>query len=252
MRKTLLFFILGFVWLLAVPLLAQEKPGTVAGVFNVKAKAGMRQQFEQANKRHMEWHRQQKDTWAVSVWEIVSGDRVGQYGYGTFNHHWKDFDSHAKFDEADTADYYANVVPYVESVAASFYLYHPEMSRPMEGDAALSSVVEYHLNVGGESDFLMAVRKVHEAIQKSNYPLYYYLFELYNGGEHPTYVLVFPHKNWADFEPPEQTFLAMLEKAYGRDEAESVLKLFNKSVHGLRSQIIAYRPDLSYVPPPAK
>jgi hypothetical protein len=252
MRKTLLFFILGFVWLLAVPLLAQEKPGTVAGVWHVKLKAGMRQQFEQANKRHMEWHRQQKDTWAENVWEIVSGDQVGQYGYGTFNHHWKDFDSHAKFDEADMADYYANVAPYVESEAGGFYLYHPEMSRPMGGDAPLSEVVEYHLNMTGESDFLMAVRKIHEAIQKTNYPVYYHLYELYNGGEHPTYVFVFPHKNWADFEPPEQTFLAMLEKAYGRDEAESVLKLFDKSVHGLRSQIIAYRPDLSYLPPPAK
>jgi hypothetical protein len=236
------------VLLLALPLLAQEKPGTVAGVYFVKLKAGMRQQFEQANKRHMEWHRQQKDTWAVNVWEIVSGEHVGQYGYGVFGHHWKDFDSHAKFDEADMADYSANVAPYVEPEAYVLYLYHPEMSRPMEGDAPLSEVVEYHLNVAGESDFLMAVRKVHEAIQKSNYPVYYHLYELYNGGEHPTYVFVFPHKNMADFEPPEQTFQAMLEKAYGRDEAESVLKLLSKSVHCVRSAIAAMRPDLSYAP----
>jgi hypothetical protein len=40
----------------------------------------------------------------------------------------------------------------------------------------------------------------------------------------------------------------VVEKAYGRDEAESVLKLFDKSVHCVRSQIIADRPDLSYVP----
>jgi hypothetical protein len=249
MRKTQLLFTLAFVLLLALPLLAQEKPGTVAAVFIVKPKAGMRQQFEQANKRHMEWHRQQKDTWAVSVWEIVSGEHVGQYGYGTFGHHWKDFDSHAKFDEADMADYLANVAPYVEPVVASYSIRHPEISRPMEGDAPLAEVVEYHLNMGGESDFLMAVRKVHEAIQKINYPVYYYVNELYNGGEHPTYRFVFPHKNWADFEPPEQTFLAMLEKAYGRDEAQSILKLWDKSVHCVRSQITAYRPDLSYSPP---
>ena len=249
MRKTLLFFILGFVWLLAVPLLAQEKPGTVAGVWHVKLKAGMRQQFEQANKRHMEWHRQQKDTWAVDVWETASGQRVGQYGYGSFGHHWKDLDSHAKFDEADMADYYANVAPYVESMAGGYYLYHPEMSRPMEGAAPLFEVVEYHLNIGGESDFLMALRKVQEAIQKSNYPVNYYTYELFNGGEHPTYVFTFPHKNWADFEPPEQTLRAVLEKAYGREEAESVLKLFDKSVHCVRSEIAASRPDLSYTPP---
>jgi hypothetical protein len=248
MRKTRLFFILGFVCLLALPLLAQEKPGTVAGVWNVTTKAGMRQQFEQANKRHMDWHRQQKDTWTVTVWEIVSGEHIGDYGYGSFGHHWKDLDSHAKFDEADTADYLANVAPYVEAMVGRYYLYHPELSSPMEGEAPLSEIVEYRLNVAGESDFLMAVRKVHEAIQKTNYPVYAYVYELYNGGEHPTYVFVFPHKNWADFEPPEQSFRAMLEKAYGRDEAQSILKLWDKSVRGVRSQIIAYRPDLSYSP----
>jgi hypothetical protein len=249
MRKARFFFILGFVFLLALPLLAQEKPGTVGMVFMVKAKAGMRQQFEQANKRHMDWHRQQKDTWAVDVWEVVSGEHVGQYGYGSFGHHWKDLDSHAKFDEADMADYLANVAQYVEPVVARYYVSHPDLSRPMEGEAPLAEVVEYRLNMAGESDFLMAVRKVHEAIQKGNYPLYYHLYELYNGGEHPTYVFVFLHKNWADFEPPEETFRGMLEKAYGRDEAESILKLFDKSVHGVRSQIIAFRPDLSYSPP---
>jgi len=249
MRKARLFFILGFVFLLALPLLAQEKPGTVGVVFTVKPKAGMYQQFEQANKRHMDWHRQQKDTWAVNVWEIVSGERIGQYEYGSFGHHWKDFDGHAKFEEADTADYLANVGPYVELVAGRYFIHHPELTRPTEGDVPFAEVVEYHLNMGGESDFLMAVRKSHEAIQKSNYPIYYHTYELHNGGEHPTYVLVFPHKNWADLEPPEPTFPAMLEKAYGRDEAESILKLFNKSVHGVRSEIIAFRPDLSYLPP---
>ena len=249
MRRTQFLFTLAFVLLLALPLLAQEKPGTVAGVWHVKLKPGMRQQFEQANKRHMEWHRQQKDTWAVDVWEIASGQRVGQYGYGSFGHHWKDLDSHAKFDEADMADYYANVAPYVESMVGGYYLYHPEMSRPMEGAAPLLEVVEYHLNIGGESDFLMALRKVQEAIQKSNYPVNYYTYELFNGGEHPTYVFTFPHKNWADFEPPEQTLRAVLEKVYGREEAESVLKLFDKSVHCVRSEIAASRPDLSYAPP---
>jgi hypothetical protein len=249
MWKARFFFILGLAGLLALPLLAQEKPGTVAAVFIAKPKAGMRQQFEQANKRHMDWHRQQKDTWAVNVWEIVSGEHVGQYGYGSFGHHWKDFDSHAKFDEADMADYYANVAPYVEPVVARYYVHHPEISRPMESNAPLAEVVEYRLNMGAESDFLLAGRKILEAIQKTNYPVYYEVYELWDGGEHPTYVMVFPHKNWADFEPPEQTFMAMMEKAYGRDEAESILKLFDKSVRGVRSQIIAERPDLSYSPP---
>jgi hypothetical protein len=250
MRKTLLFFILGFVWLLALPLLAQEKPGTVAGVWYIKPKVGMQQQFEQALKRHMDWHRQQKDTWTVKVWQVGTGERTGQYGRGVFGLHWKDLDSRAKFMEADGADYNANVAQYEESEVGAVYLYHPELSRPMPGDVPtpIYSTVWYQLNMDGESDFLLAIRKAHEAIQKANWPVYYEFYELFNGGEHPTYVLTFPHKNWADFEPPEQTFRAVLEKAYGREEAESVLKLFDKSVHCVRSELAVSRPDLSYVP----
>jgi len=248
MRKGRSFFILGLLCLLALPLLAQEKPGNVAGAWYVKPKPGMRQQFEQALKRHMEWHKQQKDTWTINVAEAVTGNRIGQYEIATGGHHWKDFDARAKFDEADMADYSANVAQYVDLVGASFWIYHPELSRPMTGDAPLGEYVEEHLNLDGESDYLLVVRKVHEAIQKSNYPVFYDLYELFNGGEHPTYGFLFPHKTWADFQPPEQTLASVLEKAYGREEADALWKTFFKAVHCVKSEVWTSRPDLSYVP----
>ncbi|MBZ5514180.1 MAG: hypothetical protein LAN62_04915 [Acidobacteriia bacterium] len=254
MWKARFFFTVGLVCLLALPLLAQEKPGNVATATYVKPKPGMRQQFEQANKRHMEWHRQQKDTWTINVWEVISGEHIGQYGYATVGHHWKDFDARAKFDEADMADYMANVAQYVDLESNTYWIHHPDQSRPLPGDAPIQlyEAVRYHLNVDGESDFLLTGRKILEAIQKTNYPVYYEAYELWDGGEHPTYLLIFPHKNWADFEPPEQTFPAMLEKAFGRDEAESLMKLSSKSIHCVHSEVWVARPDLGYVPPAAK
>lgn len=102
--------------------------------------------------------------------------------------------------------------------------------------------------MAGESDYLLVLRKVREAVQKSNYPVYWETYELFNGGEHPTYGIVFPHKTWADFQPPEQTLPAVLEKAYGRDEADALWKTFFKSLHCVKSEVWVSRPDLSYVP----
>jgi hypothetical protein len=248
MWKTRFFLILGLVCLLAWPLLAQEKPGNVAGAWYMKPKPGMRQQFEQALKRHMEWHKQQKDTWTIYVAEAVTGNRVGQYMLAGPGHHWKEFDAREKFDEADTADIVANVAPYADLIGSSIWIYHPELSRPMTGDARFIEFVEEHLNMGSESDYLLVVRKVHEAIQKANWPVYYDIYELFNGGEHPTYGIDFLHKNWADFEPPEQTLRGVLEKAYGREETDALLKTFSKTLHCVKSEVWVSRPDLSYVP----
>ncbi len=249
MWKMRFFFILGFVCLLALPLLAQEKPGNVAGAWYVKPKPGMKPQFEQALKRHMEWHKQLKDTWTIYVEQAVVGDRVGLYEIAVGGHHWKDFDARAKFNEADDADFYAHVAQYVDLVGSRFWIYHPELSRPMSGDAPFGEYVEEHLNMDGESDYLLVVRKVHAAIEKANRPVYYEIYELFDGGEHPTYGVVFPHKNWAEFEPPEQTLRDVLEKAYGRDEAEALLKTFFKTVHCVKSEVWVSRPDLGYSPP---
>jgi len=248
MRKTRLFFILGFVWLLAVSLMAQEKPGNVTGAWYMKPKPGMRQQFEQALKRHMEWHRQQKDTWTIYVAEAMVGKRVGQYVLTGPGHHWKEFDAREKFDEADTADIVANVAPYVDLVGSEIWVYHPELSRPMTGEARFLEYVEVHLNMDGKSDYLLAVRKVHEAIQKANRPVYYDIYELSDGGEHPTFGVVYPHKNWADFEPPEQTLRDVLEKAYGLEEADALRKTWNKTLHCVKSEVWVSRPDLGYTP----
>ena len=42
----------------------------------------MRQQYEEAAKRHMDWLRKNQDTWPIFVFEIVTGARTGQYRTG--------------------------------------------------------------------------------------------------------------------------------------------------------------------------
>lgn len=233
-----------------LPLAAQENRVTVLYSNYVKPKVGMRREYEDAAKRHLEWHRKNKDPWPINVWEIISGERTGQYSYGIGHRHWHDFDTRGSLEEADMADYYATASSFVESIKVTYYIHMPELSRPAPPNPPrpLVEVMRYRVKMDGIAGFLGAARKIHEAIQKSDAPVYYNIYQLYNGGEHPTYAFRFPRKKFAEFEPLDPSVMAILEKAYGREEAESVMKSYSGSIVSVESEIAAARPDMSYKP----
>ena len=63
-------------------------------------------------------------------------------------------------------------------------------------------------------------------------------------------ILVLPRKSWADFEdkPDVKPFREMLKEAFGQAEADSILDRLDHSVEKETSDIVQFRPDLSYLP----
>jgi hypothetical protein len=249
MRRTL-WFLTGS---LAVSAFAfgADAPATVARVFATQVKPGMNAQYEAGRKRHMEWHRKQADAWAWFTWEVETGDRAGTFITGTFGHQWKDFDDwDAKLGKGDTADGALNLVPFTGSQVNGFYTLVPDVSR-LSGATEpppMTELVHYQLKMGSEQEFRNAIKKIHESIAKSTWKVNYEWYELVDGGEHPAFVLAFPMKGFADLAPPDPPFPAMLEKALGQYEAQEVMKSIDRCVKSARSEIIRYRPDLSYAP----
>lgn len=251
MRKSAMLLSAVVVLLLALPALAQEKPGNVGRVFVFQPKPGMAQQYEEGRKRHMDWHRKQNDTWTWETWQVETGEAVGAYLTITFGHNWKDFDEwEAKLGKADAADAAANLSPYIAGESNGLWIYRAEVSRPPEGQgpSKMAEVIHFTVKLDAEAEFNYLMRKFHEAIGKTNWPAHYLWYALANGGEHPHYVLVLPRNSWAEMAPQEVSFGAMLEKAYGRQEAESLLGSLGKSVRREWSETIIHRPDLSYRP----
>ncbi|MFQ5818125.1 MAG: hypothetical protein ACE5H2_09270 [Terriglobia bacterium] len=236
--------------LLARPAVAQEEPGQIARVYHVKPRAGMELQFEEAFKQHIDWHRQQGDTWTWNTWFISTGKRFGQYAVGTFGHRWADFDNPGVDPEADAAHYLANVAPYVQSVTSLFGMVLPNVSRPPEGKgpSPLASLIHIYVKVGAEEKFMHAIGKVSKALEKGNWPGRYLWYALVNGGKHPQFVLVLPRENWASFKEPEKPVGAALEEVYGRQGADSLRMVFRKTIRSEWSEVLEYRPDLSYAP----
>lgn len=242
---TLLCGIVGLA--LALPLVAQEKPANIGRVFVTIPKPG----YEEGRKRHMDWHRKQNDTWTWETWQVETGETAGAFLTITLGHKWKDFDDWAaKYGEGDTADGAKNLSPYVAGGSNAFWVYRADISRPSDSKESpkMLEVIHFMVKSEGMDEFNLAIRRINEAIGKTNWPTHYNWHQLVNGGETPHLVLVLPLNSWADMAGPDVTFDAMLEKGLGRQESAAVLRSLRKSIHREWSEILVYRPDLSYRP----
>ena len=244
--------ILGITLLTAVAGLAQDKPGNIAALEFQTPKNGAVKQYEEGRKQKVEWHKQQKDTQPLYVWEIVSGEHTGTYIVGRLSQHWADFDKPSVPEQADLDEYNKVIGTSVQSLITQYYEFLPKASSP--GDTKptdkYSEIVVYHVRPGKDSDFNSAVVRANEAIQKTKWPVSYLWFTLANGGPAGTYVLVIPHAAWADFEdkPDMKPFRQMLTDAFGAEESDSIIKRLDASVESITSEIDKFRADLSYIP----
>jgi len=252
MKRNKLLSVVGIMLFVAGSLAAQQKPGTLAALEFQKPKNGMVPQYEAGRKQKAAWHKQQNDPQPVLVWETLSGENTGTYLVGRFGQHWADFDKPAIPDEADLAQFQKVVGAYVDSVTARYYNFLPKVSNPPAamGPPKFSEIVVFHVRYGKGSDFRSAIDRIHEASEKTKWPLNYEWYVLVNGGQTGEYVLSLPRNNWADFEdkPDVKPFRDMLKEAFGQAEADSIVDRIDRSVEKETSEIIQYRPDLSYLP----
>jgi len=251
-RNQLLSAVVGIMLFAACSLAAQEKAGTVASIEFQRLKNGTVTQYEAGRKQKAAWHKQQNDPLPLYVWRTLSGDNTGVFIVGRFAQHWPDLDKPAVSDEADEAEFQKLMGAYIESLALRYYEFMPKISNPA-GDMAptkFSEILTFQVRYGKESDFRSAIARVHDASEKTKWPINYEWYELVSGGPTGTFVLVLPHKNWADFadNPNVKPFRDMLKEAFGQSEADSIVDRIDHSVEKESSEIIEFRPDLSYLP----
>lgn len=243
---------LGVVLLGAASVAAQNQPGNLAALEFQTPKNGAVKEYEAGRKQKVEWHKQQKDTQPLYVWETISGDSTGTYIVGHLGQHWADLDKPSVPDAADLETYRRLIGINVQSLATRYYEYMPKVSNPLSSTAPskFSEIITYHVRSDRETEFRSAVARINEAIQKTKTPLNYYWYELVNGGPGDTFVLSIPHANWADFEdnPNVKPFRDMLKDAFNASEADLIIKQLDASVQSSESETIQFRDDLSYIP----
>jgi hypothetical protein len=251
MRKATLVGIAVFVAVAGLGAWGQEKPANVGWVYATSAKPGMVKQLEEGRKRHMDFHRKQNDSWRWDIWEVQTGDATGSYLATSFGHSWQDLDAwEQKMGKADTADGGVNMSPYATGTTASIWQVMGDVSHMGEGTEPprMGEVNHFLLKPGMERDFNDVIKKINDAIVKSNWGAHYTWYSLQDGGEGPHYVLFLNMKGWADLAEQNPSFDVMLEKAVGRHDAESLTHSFDQTIKKEWTETLLYRPDLSYIP----
>jgi hypothetical protein len=228
---------------------AQQAGGEIARIYLNTPKPGAAKAYEAGRKKHMDWHRTQNDAWSWLTWEIVTGDRAGSYYVGTFGHSWKDFDGRDAFEEADSADAAINLDPLTSSSVPMLYRYITKASRPTGGaePGPYSQLTFYYVKLEGVPEFSRAIEKVKDALDKANWPVHAEWYGLVSGGEGPLYVVSVARSSWAEFAPTEKTLDMAVAEATSVAESGALFDAIRKNTSKVYTEILQYRPDLSYV-----
>ena len=168
-----LIFAVGIMLIAAVAGFAQTKPGTLASLEFQKLKPGTAKQYEEGRKAQADWHKQQKDTIPLMVWETRTGDDSGTYMVGRLGQHWADLDVPPAQDKAELEAYEKNVGVYVESLITRIYELLPKDSKPTDSmtPSKFSEIITYVVKPGKGEEFHSAITRATEAIEKTKVDL---------------------------------------------------------------------------------
>lgn len=230
---------------------AQQEPAEVTRVFFVKPKPGMELQFEEAMKKHVDWHRQRNDTWRWDVRFTGTGAHTGEYIIITGGHQWKDFDNPPVPPKEDGEHFFSTVSQFLESWSSSLLVTRRDLTRAAAGAPLppIATVVYFHLKYGQTGKFVDAQRQIREALDKTNAPVRASWLQLSSTGKNATFVLSVPRENWAAFESPGgPSTRDRVEETFGRARADAIYQALDESVSYTEAKVTTARPDLSYIP----
>ena|SRR5437762_907110 len=184
--------------------------------------------FEAGYIRHLDWHRQAKDTWTWYGWTIWAGERQRWLVYGTFGHSAASLDAPVAPAE-DERDNIVNVIRHGAFLGHALFEYLPALSRGT-GEPRPTARLEFttvDLVAGAEESFESAVTAEQSALQSET--LWYRMIA---GGSTPRYIRMIPRA----------TVSAIL---HGRSE-QALPEKVNKLISKTTIEILNLRPAMCY------
>jgi hypothetical protein len=112
---------------------ASTERGPYARIAFLRPHDGKTVDFEAGYIRHLEFHRQAKDTWAWYGWSIWAGERQRWFVYATFGHTAAELD-HPVPPAEDERDNVSNVTPHAQFTGNALDEYLPGLSRGTTND----------------------------------------------------------------------------------------------------------------------
>ncbi len=144
--------------------------------------------FEAGYIRHLDWHRQNKDTWTWYGWTIWAGERQRWLVYATFGHSGEGLD-HPVSPLEDERDNISNVTPHGRFLGHGLYEFLPGLSQGsgVPQPLARAELVTVDLVPGAEQAFEGAL-----GARQASLPGETLWYRMLAGGPAPRYVRLRP------------------------------------------------------------
>jgi hypothetical protein len=209
-------------------LAAEAESGPYARIAILRPHDGDTVDFEAGYVRHLEWHRQAKDSWTWYGWTIWAGERQRWLVYATFGHSAAGLDNPVAPAE-DERDNVSNVTPHAQYLGNALYEYLPGLSRGAgePQPAARLELTTVDLVPGSEKTFETALGARQSTLQGET--LWY---RMVAGGTAPRYIRLRPRSSLA----------AILDDEIGQALPDAVKPLLVRTT----IEILNLRPTLSY------
>ncbi len=245
MKKTLILYLI-----LVGILCAQENPLIVRANY-FEAKPGHNAKLEKVLKDHTDRFHQSADH-AINTWQVIAGDRTGQFLRTTSLQGWADFDGYQDLP-GDQSHWNRSVEPHLQGIGGNVYWkFVPELSfNPPQSTPKMFAVWIVQYKAGGWVKHRDALLKIFEARKENNSSHQVATYTKAIGGEGRLYAFLNPLDSWADLNPVEMNLYEMLVASYGEEEASNILGARSQAVEKYESEVILFRADMS-TPPPAE
>ncbi len=213
---------------------AQTERGPYARIAILRPHDGDTVDFEAGYIRHLEWHRQARDTWVWYGWNVTFGERQRWFVYASFGHSAASLDNPVPPAE-DERDNILNVTPHAQFEGNALYEYLPGLSRGT-GEPQPTARLEFttvDLTPGSTKAFETALGA--EQSTRQGETLWY---RMVAGGAAPRYVRLRPRRSLS----------AVLD---GRGE-QALPDKVNTLITRTTVEILTLRPTMSYGLSPAR
>lgn len=229
--------------------LTMAQTGKAARVVLIKPKEDRNRDFELGYKRHLEWHKLNKDTWAWYGWQIVAGENFGYFMDGTFGHKWEDFDNPV-MPAADAADNVINVTPYADFVSNSYVELLDELSNcSLLETKQPSALIEFHrfeIKSGFEKEFEQILSACHKIFEKQSRR--HTVYKVTNGGSLPQYLMMIPMDKISELQRSGVSIENTVLNSLLTSALVSMQQKMETGVVLHTGCILRYRADMSYFP----
>lgn len=188
-------------------------PGKVAAQHNIAHFStwnNVKPAFENGYKKHLEWHRQNGETWSWYGWYVISGPRHDQFIDATFNHNWDDF-GHAINPAGDNTDNQLHTFQFGEYQGGYKVIGYAN-------DSILHSKFLHAITIN--------ITHIDDLVKK--YQLL--TFTMADGGNLDQLLLLIGFNTWSEFDKITQLHAELIK---------------NKSVKTISAETWLYRPDMS-------